>query len=463
MAQALWKDYSFSDKDGARRFLEFLDDLKDQSIEIDEEIKNLIIDKGWKNVFGNTKNFANPKAVYNGQQAATFLYLRGNKNTQADFNSIVRTKLRGSGTYSTQAKEASFLICVNVAEDFGIKDADKIVEFIDNLQRVEVEGYLDRYPEITDVKKVADEIISKPGLKHAASNALNALNALNFKIKNYQMHRESPIIKKIRDKGSKLSGLAKDKWCPADVYLINYKEVTKIESLLTIKELTQFNEKFTDLVDSGVIIPISLKADAKASMGAVSTKKFAKIASPEKWDNANLNLFISTINEVIRFAGVPVSVTINEGPKTIKVPKGLKSVTDLFNSKEFLDGIKDNVSWQRCYPPVIEWLVEIGKSKGVANGLVPVILEALSASPLSTKFYICTPDAFKIKEPHGVKIEVQAIELQLNTTSVLVHYRVEEDGKITDQTAQIRTKGSVSQLITYDSTRGNSNYKLLVK
>lgn len=455
----LWKDYTFGGESGARRFLSFLVDLDAQGGEINPEIREQIIDKGWSKVFGSTKNFANPKAIHieTKEPAYKFLTVKGT-NKIFDFNSLERTGLRGSSTLSTLAKEAAFLVCVRVAEKTGKTNPLDIFGEVNDLPREEIYEYLKAFPEIKDVEKTTGKLFEKHGLVEAAAVATSFVKS-GMKSTGYELHRESPLVKKLRDHGSKLSGLSKDKWNPADVYFIKIREVSNIQSLLKIDSLVEFNQAFNELVELKTMIPISLKQSESASLGSISTKRFGKMDKPERWNPQRTPNLVRSIQRLERTIKVPVSVTLSKSPKAIAVNKSIKTVTELFTNPDFVKLVSTNKSWMWCYPPVIHWLEDLRNPK---ETLETAILEALSASPASSWFYLCTPKKWELKGEEEVKVSLMAIEIQPNTTSVLLHYEISEGGKNRQGTCQVRTKDSIPQIITYSQILGNSNWELKI-
>lgn len=446
-----WSEYTFSGERGPTRFQMFLKDLEAAGGEVREDIKAQILERGWSEVYRNGKNFASLKARHRetGEPASVALHARGNPEVLFDMSTMIRLNTRGSETLSTEAKEVLFLALLQVAMDAKKFTTPEIQKATETLNQNLLAGYIGNVYGASDPAKLAEEILTKRvGIAEAAQGAANFFS-LGLSVAGYELHRESKLIKQLREAGSKLSGLGKDKWNPSDVYLI--KDPAKVSALLSLREITTFNKAYSDLVQDRTILPVSLKVDAKAAMGAISTRRYADIKGPVAFEESQISSIVQEMKAIQRKCRCQVFASLNKDT-SLGRRGNFKSVSSFLGDPAVQEELAKNVAWSRCYPPVLVWMNSLKGS--IPEVLALCLMEAMSASPLSTGFYLVAPAEAKWKVPGGVEIEVKAVEFQINTTSVLIHYTLTQGEKISDRTAQIRTKGSVPQIITYDTVRG---------
>lgn len=464
LLERYWSRYSFSDKEGSRRFEEFLKDAKSQGAEVPADIKDRITRDGWASVFPGGKNFGSSKAKLvgdehgrNGRLAAEFLHTKGNPNVLVDINKITRTGVRKSGGIVDDTKEILFLACFMHATELNTTDVATIEESIKAMPYAALLALFARCDTSSDIKKIANMVTSNgEGIHKAARVAvrfIQYLTAHGIKVDTriYTAHHKSKLSEDIKAHGATASNIKKDKWCPADVFFIKKSEMSKVQKFLKMKgDTLSINATFNKLIDENILIPVSLKEDPRASMGSVALSNFQKIRSGSNWKPEEAEAKGKEILALLNDAkNLPVAtiITLNQGNSRIK-GKTAGSITELFADEDFIEYAHNYNTWNACYPPVLQWLIDLSKNN-FTETLQRAILLSMSLSQESANFYVAKPDKAWRHPIKGTSVEVNTIEYQVNTTSVLIHFTLNQAGEATNNTIQVRSRGSKPSFVSY--------------
>lgn len=454
-----WDNYSFSAAGGERRYNEFVADLEKIGGQVDPTFHAEILKKGWAKVIAGGKNFAGPKAktISGGIPAYALVYKRGNPSELIDISKMERN-VRGGKTMSTESKEVSFLLAVQVAQHAGVLDAKKIIQLIDAMDVNVLTSYLTNIHGVEKPEAILTDIIADPdNMRSSAVLAVNFLKKIRLD-GGYSLHRGSSLYNEIRKKGAKLAGLGEDRWNPADVMFIRNSATSKVHELLALDSIVEFNAAFNALVGVHDIVPVSLKQTDKAAMGSVAIRKYADIESAKPWTGSaeEARNLLEKIRALVGVDGLNVFITWN--PKAMTKSTTSMKLTDILMDAEFVEQARLSDAWNRCYPPVVNWLHNINKKGGLKNSLAAIALNAMSSGPSSAQYHKAMDTGITLVDPSLVAVEIMGIELQINSVSCLVHYRVSKGGEpVGDYSAQIRSKGSSPQVIVYNSTRGGGS------
>lgn len=454
-----WDTYSFSAAGGDRRYKEFVGDLEAAGGEVDPDHHAAILKSGWAAVITGGKNFAGKRAksILTGAPASSLIYKKGDTSKTIDMTKMERN-VRGGTTMTTESKEVCFLLAVQVALDGKATSVQGIIDLIEAFERSSLLGYIKKIQGVEKHEDVLEDILKDPAnMRASAVLAVNFLNAIKIGT-NYTLHRGSTDFNNIRKRGALLAGLGEDRWNPADVMFIKDGISDKINALLALDSIVEYNSTFNGMVATNDIIPVSLKQTDKAAMGSVAVKKYADIESPTIWSGTpeDAKALTSKIRSLIGIDGLNVFLTWNEKAMT-KTTTSMK-LTDILVDEEFVEQAKLSDAWNRCYPPVVDWLHTLHKKGGLKDSLAAIALNAMSSGPASATYHKAMDTGIVLVDPSLVGVEIIGIELQINSVSVLVHYKVTKGGKPDgERTAQIRSKGSAPQAIVYNSTRGGGS------
>lgn len=475
----LWAGNTFGGKPGSeghRRFMEtFLKDVESRGVKVDPVVISRIKAEGWDAVFGrNSKNFNNPKAIYqspkgkedperDGRPAMDFINL-----TLDEFEKLERQNYFNKRGGGANEKELGFIVALKAAEITGYRDESSLYDFItDEANRAHIESLINE----VDGAKLSEDlyfgIIEDKNIKSSIGCAFQFLSLGVSYGRNF--HHKSKLSEGLKkDAGGKTRVGNADKWNPADVFICTDRGDSLLASLKNETNIADLNHKFNEAVRSGDIIPISLKASAEASLGSYSIESLskrlanAKLPKPRELAPADAKGITKTIKNIVSKSGIPVLCSINKGGNVRhKVNKTFKNTTDLFSDEEFLVGLNTSTSNSKVYPPALEWMESLSQEKEGIRGILEFgILVAYSLAPESSTFYIVTPKYAKIKENGGGHVEIQSIELQPNTASILLHHTLEYDGKVATSTCQIRPKGTYVNFVTYAEVRGTGQAEI---
>lgn len=451
-----WSSYSFSAAGGDRRYREFVEELNAKGGEVNPEFHEEILKSGWAAVITGGKNFAGARAktIKGGIPANQLVYKKGDPSSLIDISKMERN-VRGGTTMSTESKEVSFLLAVQVAIDGKAKSDTDIIQFIEGLERETLAAYILKVDGVESADAIITDVLADPdNMRASAILAVNFLNAIKIGT-DYSLHRGSATYNSIRQRGAALAGLGEDRWNPADVMFIRNGTEDKIANLLALDSVLEYNSTFNGLVANNDIIPVSLKQTSKAAMGSVAIKKYAEISSPTVWSGsaADAKALKDKIKSLVGIDGINVLVTWNDKAMTKKTTS--MRLTDILTDEEFVSQAKLSDAWNRCYPPVVDWLHTLHKKGGLKDSLAAIALNAMSSGPASATYHKAMDTGIVLVDPSLVGVEILGLELQINSVSSLVHYRVLKAGVPEgDRTAQIRSKGSAPQAIAYNTTRG---------
>lgn len=451
---------TFTDKDGQRRYLEFVDDLEKAGGMVDPDIHQQILRTSFKDVFGaGSVNFAKKGLkTKDGRDAYTLIHKKGDPSAIIPMSSITRD-IRKSGTMSDPVKEVGFAIAVLIAADNSFRDEQSIKAFIHEAAPNTMRDYLAKVVQggkkAVTAEALATGFADDYNLTQLCRVALQFLGV--HSAKGYVAHFDSGLLDKVRKHGGKLAGFADwNTWNPADIVFIKNGKESALEAALSTETIVEFNTKFNAMVHDGDIIPCSLKNDSKATLGAISTRRYAEVADPTPWDGSKADEMVKKMRGIQDTFGIPVLNTFNK--KGIKTPTKHKTTSELLKDPYFINEVKRNNGWNRCYPPMVDWLLAVKKKAGenkLKEQLEIILLESMKSSQMTSLFYLVTPDYCKISDPATNSVDVKAIEFQVNTISVLIHFEYFHKGESKGvRSAQIRSKNSVPQVMSYDSTRG---------
>lgn len=341
---------------------------------------------------------------------------RGFKVNRDDFNSFVnlynipvfKTKMTSSGdTIEIEVNNTKYILASSGSKNnSGAKSNTDFKELFVCICLLEkINSNLDPLSNIITSKSdilssAVDEFYNfKPNsfeLKpyyQTAEAILDFVSSSGFSISNYKIHWQSSEVKTIRSIGSKLSGLREDKWCPADIYLIN-KMNLKTDNLI------DFNDSISDFKN---IIPISLKqgtdGNLEARKGKCSLNTVSDILKLNKCRKSNYDFGEAWLNEFSKL----LNKLKNSSISNYIFIAGVKNSFKLSDNFEFSTKYKVGNSFSSSLPIIIPWILDNLTSNNIENVLETAFRIAGGFIVENPKFIVASGNFIETKGPGNPK------------------------------------------------------------
>lgn len=322
-------------------------------------------------------------------------------------------KISGSGDDKTTLQEVGYLVLLDM-----LLSNQKDISTYKPTTRLIVKANIENVINFLETNKDwYDSSLS------GAKKTISEFGASN--LKKYNFHHDDDLFNKIRTLGLKISGLSnKDKWNPADVYLIK-KWKPDTTNIITFNN---YIEK------SGDVIGISLKKSPKEALhGAVALNVIAAEFGFNKFSAKYKEINDLFVKDMKRY----ITKLKNHPLKNI-----MYVTIENKNLTESLKNLKpESKNYFKSLPPAIEFLSETNEN--LIDVLKFSIMTAMSISPKSCGHWKLEGGSLSY-QPTDFEIEILKIRLKLNgNTDTIFDFKF--NGK--QMKLQLRSKGSLPQFI----------------
>lgn len=403
-------------------------DLNDPTnIKLFELIKTMNVDAVEHLIYDNdTKKYKNFKGFINGIQG------------EIPFNKIHKSNVSGT--------------TLN-----GLKSDNK-----DDLAECGVVYYLDMFlnTDLTDIKFYTDDqvknaktktplesvkafLLKHPDWDKSCSDAAKCiLNKIILKknLRTYEFHHKTDIFNDLKKQGKQLTGLAEDKWNPADLFLV--KPTYRVKKYKTYQELNKEINSFDN------IIPIDLKkSDCGAFGGSYALNNLSGKYGLPNFKNIKYKSFNDNFFKF--FKDCIVKLRKHKNSNIIRVRVDSNNLVDIY--KEINSNVKAT-NFFNGFPPSLAF---IASSSNHFNDIIfEVICNCLSRNPLSSNFYKVSGNHLEICDrlPSDLKIEYCVVSCNGDAD---IKWNVKIDGRLWK--LQLRSKGSLPQFILIPHPVNHSN------
>lgn len=260
-----WKDKSFTDANGPRRWVEFKTqfekELKIGTSEDDAVDLSEFKSKTWEECLQkfNLNKFKNPAS-------AKMVLIRNGK--QVEFKDLERKSRDGTNA----AKMEIFVLLYALADVSLIENdedvVDKFIEVVLN-NRDEYEKYRVTEKEVLAVIDLLDVSYAKTFIDVAKQLKNLGLNGRGFQAFSHQKWHEIKASFAAELSAEAEIKIAADKWNPADIFIFRRSTKSELKEFLNPKiDVFDRFEAFNRLVEEDKIFPISIKKDKNAIQGS---------------------------------------------------------------------------------------------------------------------------------------------------------------------------------------------------
>lgn len=228
---------------------------------------------------------------------------------------------------------------------------------------------------------------------------------------NYEMHHKTEMYNRIREQGQKLSGLAKDKWNPADMIFVKKGTVLDPKQMKTLVNLNSY------IGNMETFIPVSLKKNTDAIQGAVAVSTYLQNAGLKPLTKiANNQQAVKAIKDyVIKIANNPkLSSIVKIGPIKDDFIKYFESDEQ---SKNF---VPSSESFKNALPPALEFLLRAtsGQQSTAESVMRGAYVIATSSTPSSCNHWKAMGTKLKfVNCETSVDFKLEDIIIPMNGTS----------------------------------------------
>lgn len=441
---ALWYTKDLEENNGYR-LPRFLKELEAAGGQMREDILNLVLANGWTSVFKNKKPTPNNK-THDGEPISAIIHAKGNPNAGFDLKNFETQATFGKRGGNAAQKELAFAVCWLAVSYLGQNVNDE--DLIDHIEET-MTSYLGMIVSTASLSKRKEEI-EKAGGADLVKNLRMARLWLSKYPKasasdGFKIHRGSKLVNALRSRGRKVSNVKKeDRWNPADVYLIKDSAKSKVEALLSLDD-EEFNTEFNKLVNSGNFFPISLKEMDNAIMGSAALSQYSKVMIPisEPFKDSDIEKFLKLAEQCQRIAakeGFEAVFSLNKKVRNIQSGKDAKSVEEfLWAAKE---DIANNLSYRKCYPPILQWFVDSDKTGSLVSDLGFISAFVNGVTNKTTDHFLLKPSTCNLNSLGYIDAKIHMVVFEVNSTSMYVIGELEfSDTPNMRFTTQMRTKG----------------------
>lgn len=295
----------------------------------------------------------------------------------------------------------------------------------------------------TSLESVKAFLLKHPDWDEACkASARCILNEIILKknLRTYEFHHKTDIFNDLKKQGKRLTGLAEDKWNPADLFLV--KPTYRIKKYKTYQELNKEINSFDN------IIPVDLKkSDCCAFGGSYALNNLSGKYGLPNFKNIKYKSFDDNFFKF--FKECIIKLKNHKNSNIIRARTNNNNLTDIYN--EIASNVKAT-NFFNGFPPSLAFVAS--SSNHLDDIIFEVICNCLGRNPLSSNFYKVSGNQLEICDclPSDLKIEYCVVSCNGDAD---IKWNVKIDGRLWK--LQLRSKGSLPQFILIPHAVNYSN------